>query len=249
LRDFGRNFPGLFWTQELQILFRFLYPAWVVFLSIPMFAFVVHAAQDAPVQQPQAYRIARGDELNFRFFFTPELNTVATVRSDGMVALPLIGEIQVDGLSVTELTTRVEQLLASQVRRPQVIVNIQGGTSQRVFVGGEVMRPGVQPLLGPLTVLQAVMVAEGLKDGAQPSHVIVLRRGATGERNVLSVDLSAAISGRDLAQDLPLQAFDVIVVPRSGVADLGVWVDQYIRRVIPFNLGFSYTINKNGTVQ
>jgi polysaccharide export outer membrane protein len=150
---------------------------------------------------------------------------------------------------VTELTTRVEQLLASQVRRPQVIVNIQGGTSQRVFVGGEVMRPGVQPLLGPLTVLQAVMVAEGLKDGAQPSHVIVLRRGATGERNVLSVDLSAAISGRDLAQDLPLQAFDVIVVPRSGVADLGVWVDQYIRRVIPFNLGFSYTINKNGTVQ
>ncbi len=230
-------------------MLQFLYPVWEVLLSFSMFAFSAHAAQDVVAAQAQAYRISRGDELNFRFFFTPELNTVATVRSDGMVALPLIGEIQVDGLSVTELTTRVEQLLASQVRRPQVIVNIQGGTSQRVFVGGEVMRPGVQPLLGPLTVLQAVMVAEGLKEGAQPSHVIVLRRSAAGERNVLSVDLSAAISGRDLTQDLPLQPYDVVVVPRSGIADLGVWVDQYIRRVIPFNLGFSYTINKNGAIQ
>lgn len=214
-----------------------------------MLACFAQAAENPPALQEQVYRIARGDELNFRFFFTPELNTVATVRSDGRVALPLVGEIPVDGLSIAELTARVEQLMAPQVRRPQVVINIQGGTSQRVFVGGEVVRPGVQSLLGPLTVLQAVMVAEGLKDGAQPNHVVVLRRGSGGERQVLPVDLSAAISGRDLSQDLALQAYDVVVVPRSGIADFGVWVDQYIRRVIPFNLGFSYTINKNGSIQ
>jgi hypothetical protein len=57
------------------------------------------------------------------------------------------------------------------------------------------------------------------------------------------------MSGEDLTQDLPLQAYDVVVVPRSGIANLGRWVDQYIRRVIPFNLGFNYTISKTGVFQ
>jgi len=223
-----------------------------VFLLPP----AVHAATEAVVETaltanatPSGYQIARGDELSFRFFYTPELNTVATVRSDGRVALPLVGEMLVDGLSIAELTARVEQLLSSQVRRPQVIVNVQGASSQRVFVGGEVSRPGVQPLVGPLTVLQAVMVAEGLKESAQPRQVIVLRRGPKGERTVMPVNLAAAMNGKDLSQDLSLQAFDVVVVPRSGIADLGQWVDQYVRRVLPFSLGFSYTINKNGALQ
>lgn len=234
---------------ELYILFQFRHPIWLFILSFFLLTPLARAAEEAHVQTDQKYRVARGDELNFRFFFTPELNTVAVVRSDGHVALPLVGELQVEGLSMAELTAKVEQLMAPQVRRPQVVVNVQGGASQRVFVGGEVVRPGVQALLGPLTVLQAVMVAEGLKDGAKPSQVLVLRRGPAGERKVLSVDLSAAISGRDLSQDLALQAYDVVVVPRSGIADLGLWVDQYIRRVIPFSLGFSYTINKNGAIQ
>jgi len=93
------------------------------------------------------------------------------------------------------------------------------------------------------------MVAEGLRDTAQPRNAIVIRRGPRGERVVLPVDLAAALSGADPAQDLPLQPFDVVVVPRSGVADLNLWVDQYIRRMLPFSAGFSYTINRNGTVQ
>ena len=195
------------------------------------------------------YRVARGDELNFRFFHTPELNTVATVRPDGRVALPLAGEIEVEGLPMQELTAKVERLLSDQVRRPQVVINVQGATTRRVFVGGEVARPGMQPLVGPLTVLQAVLVAEGLKDTAQPRQALVLRRGPKGERVVLPVDLSAVMSGQADAPDLPLQAYDVVVVPRSGVPILNLWIDQYIRRVFPFSLGFSYTINKNGVVQ
>ena len=128
--------------------------------------------------QAQAYRVGVGDELNFRFLYTPELNTAAVVRGDGAVSLPLIGEFKVVGFTLAELSEQVVAALAQRVRRPQVVINVQGSVpSQRIFVGGEVTRPGVQNLAGPLTALQAVMAAEGLRDSAQPADVTVLRQG------------------------------------------------------------------------
>lgn len=195
------------------------------------------------------YRIGRGDELQLRFFYTPELNTVAVVRSDGRISVPLIGELAVEGLTVRELSGVVEQRLSAQVNRPQVSINVQGAATQRVFVGGEVVKSGMQPLAGPLTVLQAVMVAEGLKDTALPSRVVLLRRDAKGHRQVLPVDLEAVMAGQPDAPDPGLQPFDVILVPRSGIADVGRWVDLYVRRVLPFSMGFSYAVDRNGVIR
>ena len=197
------------------------------------------------------YRVTRGDELVFRFTYTPELNTTAVVRSDGRVSLPLAGDLAVDGLSLPELTQFVQQQLAGQVRRPQVIINVSGTGSQRVFIGGEVLKPGVQPLLGPLSVLQAVMAAEGLRDTAAPSEVLVLRRnGPVGSASeVVKVDVAGLMAGREDARDLLLMPYDVVVVPRSGIAKVNVWVDQYLRRTLPFNMGFNYTISRNGVIQ
>jgi polysaccharide biosynthesis/export protein len=205
-------------------------------------ATVAAAGSGAGTPAQQDYRIARGDELNLRFYFTPELNTTATVRSDGRISLPLLGELQVESLTVAEVAAMVERLLAPQVKRAQVAINVQGSPSQRVFVGGEVAKPGMQPLVGPLTALQAVMVAEGLKDTAVPSEVLVLRRTAHGGREVLKADLDAVMSGRQPLADVVLQPFDVVVVPRSGIADVGRWVDLYIRRVLPVSFGFSYAV-------
>jgi len=203
----------------------------------------------AGAQSPEAavYRITRGDELNFRFFYTPELNMQAVVRSDGRIALPLIGDLAVEGLTIAELTDRVQRGLAEQVRRPQVVINVQGTGSQRVFVGGEVGRSGVQPLVGPLTVMQALMAAEGLKDTAEPADIVVLRRGPQGDTRPIRLDLRPLLAGNPGAQDLALQPYDVVVVPRSGIAQVGLWVDQYLRRALPVSLGFSYTINRNAS--
>jgi polysaccharide export outer membrane protein len=209
----------------------------------------VQPVTEAAAAPAAGYRLARGDELNFRFLYTPELNMQAVVRPDGRIALPLMGDLLVEGLSVAELTDRVQRGLAEQVRRPQVVINVQGTGSQRVFIGGEVVRSGVQPLVGPLSVLQAVMAAEGLKDTAQPAEVVVLRRGPGGRTEPMRLDLRPLLAGQPGAQDLLLQPYDVVVVPRSGIANLGLWVDQYVRRVLPVSLGFSYTINRNGTLQ
>lgn len=219
------------------------------FLFVLFWACGAGASESAQPSALPGYRVAISDELNFRFQYVPELNTVVAVRSDGRVSLPLVGELSVDGLTLAELTERVERLMSAHVRRTQVTVNVQGSTAQRVFVGGEVVQPGVQPLLGPLTVLQAVTVAHGVKDTAQPRKTIVLRRGPGGGTTAMPVDLEGVMSGEEMAQDLRLQAYDVVIVPRSGVAELGLWVDQYIKRFLPYSLGFSYTINQVGVIR
>jgi len=223
--------------------------AWAQTTSNTSVAPPAQLAIQNPAQAP-AYRVGVGDELNFRFLYTPELNTAAVVRGDGAVSLPLLGEFTVVGYTLADLTAQVEAALGQRVRRPQVVINVQGNVpSQRIFVGGEVARPGVQNLAGPLTALQAVMAAEGLKDSAQPAYVTVLRQGAGGQRLVLRLDLAAVMAGREGAQDIVLAPYDVVLVPRSGIANMGLWVDQWVRRILPISLGFSYTINRNGSLQ
>jgi protein involved in polysaccharide export with SLBB domain len=208
------------------------------------------SAQSVPpgAAPTDSFRISRGDELDLRFFYTPELNTRALVRSDGRISLHLVGEIVVEGQTIAELGATIERLLAPQVKRAQVSINVSSPVTQRVFVGGEVVRPGVQPLTGPMTALQAVMVAEGIKDTGQPSMAVVLRRLPSGERQALPVDLHRLMKGQDTRGDVVLQAFDVVVVPRAGIADVGRWVDLYIRRVLPISFGVSYTVDRNGSV-
>ncbi len=220
--------------------------AWLLALLLPQGAH----AQAAAAGPAPAYRVGAGDELNFRFLYTPELNTAAVVRGDGTVSLPMLGEIKVVGFTLAELSDLVQAALATRVRRPQVVINVQGNIpSQRIFVGGEVARPGVQNLAGPLTALQAVMAAEGLKDTAQAADITVLRQGPGGQRMTIKLDLQAVMEGREGAQDLALAPYDVVLVPRSGIANMGLWVDQWVRRVLPISLGFSYTINRNGALQ
>jgi protein involved in polysaccharide export with SLBB domain len=206
------------------------------------------ASSAALATLPQAeYRISRGDDLDLKFFYTPELNTRAVVRSDGRISVPLLGELMAEGRTVAELGTLIERSLAGQVNRPQVAINVQTSSAMRVFVGGEVGKPGVQPLSGPMTALQAVMVAEGLKDTAQPSMALVLRRSSDGGRQVIPLDLDAAMRGLPPHADLVLQPFDAVVIPRSGIADVGRWVDLYIRRTLPLNFGVSYNVNGRTT--
>jgi protein involved in polysaccharide export with SLBB domain len=199
-----------------------------------------------PASGSSEYKIGFGDELEIKFFYTPELTTVAVVRPDGRINLPLIGDIVAARRSPVELGTQIRAAYASQVQRPDVTVNVRTFMTQRVFVGGEVTHPGVQALVGPLTVLGAIMTAEGFKDDARTSEVVIIRRDDEGRQaRVYAVNLDRAISGIDPYQDLALQPADIVVVPRSGIGDVNVWVDQYIRKNLPLNFNVNYTLYNN----
>lgn len=188
------------------------------------------------------YQISTGDELDMRFVYTPELNTTVTVRPDGKISAPLVGDVKVAGLSPAQVSEQLRSAYANQVKRPEVSVNVRGFASQRVFVGGEVAQPGAQQLAGHLSVLDAIMSAQGYKDTARLNEVVIVRRGDDGKRVVFPVNLEKVIDGEDATQDVLLRPYDVVIVPKSGIANVNLWVDQYIRKNLPINFGVNYSV-------
>ncbi|ALN80813.1 polysaccharide biosynthesis/export family protein [Lysobacter antibioticus] len=193
------------------------------------------------------YRIAPGDELALKFFYVPELNENVTVRPDGRIHLQLVGEVPAAELTPAELAAALKRAYAGSLRQPEVSVEVEKGFArQQVFVGGEVGRPGAQPLLPSLTVMRALIVAQGLRETAAANRVVILRRGDDGRAQVIRVDVaSQSRKGADAANDPLLQPFDVVLAVPSHVSRLNKWIDQYIRRNLPVNVGFSYDLNDN----
>jgi polysaccharide export outer membrane protein len=187
------------------------------------------------------YRLQPGDELDIRFYYNPELSTSVLIRPDGRISLPLANEIQAAGLTPAQLQQRLRSAYEQELRRPELTVIVRSFNSQRVFVGGEVASPGVVQALGPLTVLQSVTQAGGFKETARLSEVLVIRRDpAAPDPIVIPVDISAVVDGTQTNQDIALMPFDVVYVPKSPIANVNKFVDQYIRQNIPFGFGLTY---------
>jgi polysaccharide export outer membrane protein len=186
------------------------------------------------------YRIQVGDQLEIKFFYSPELNEQVTVRPDGRISLQLISEVVVTDLTVAALSTQLTERYSADLNQPRVAVIVREYGSQRVFVDGEVGRPGIVPLLGQMTALQAISQAGGMKDTARTREVIVIRRGTANAPVAFRVDLKSARNGRDLTQDVSLAPLDIVYVPRSRVANVNIWLDKYIRQNIPIPFGLQY---------
>jgi protein involved in polysaccharide export with SLBB domain len=191
-----------------------------------------------PNAQPE-YRLHVGDGLSVKFFFNPELNEEIVVRPDGRISLQLIPEVVAAGRTTAELAATLRELYSGELERPEIAVIVRA-SAQRVFVDGEVEKPGEVLMDGPLTMLQAVTRAGGPTDRARLEQVILIRRNEDGTPRAMAVDLEAAREGIDLAQSLPLAAYDVVYLPRSAITNVNVWVDQYIRQNIPINFGFRF---------
>ena len=190
----------------------------------------------------QEYRISVGDQLDIKFFYNPELNEQVIVRPDGRISLQLIPEVVANDLTPAALTRQLTERYSKDLKQPQLTVIVRAFGSQRVFVDGEVGKPGMIPILGLMTALQAISQAGGMKETARSSDVIIIRRGAANKPLAFPVNLKKARDGTDLAQDISLAPFDIIYVPRSRVANLNLWLDQYIRKNIPIPFGLNYGI-------
>ena len=244
------------WNYRMKMFIRILWIA-MLFACLGIggcsSTTVLHPAAPLAIAQSNQkvagsdYRIVAGDSLEIRFIHTPDLNNIVTVRPDGKISLPMISEIRAGGMTTVELAEAVRTAYAGQLKRPDATINIKTFSSQRIFIGGEVQRPGMQALVGPVSVLQAIMAADGIKDTGNDREIIIVRRGDHDQRLVYSIDITQVLSGKDPSQDILLQPFDVVVVPRSGIANLNTWIDMYIRKNLPINTGFSYTINGGGS--
>jgi polysaccharide export outer membrane protein len=197
-------------------------------------------------QDEPAYRLYPDDEVEITIPSAPELDRVVRVAPDGRVSLPLIAPVMAADRTLGQLQDALETAYADQLRDPQLSVSIKTAGPLKVFVGGEVDKPGVYDMVGDTDALRAIVEAGGFKTSARETQVVIIRKGPNGRAMMRTVDLKAALrdpSGRDL---VPLRRFDIVYVPRSRIAEAGLFVQQYVRDLVPGQMGFNYAFGANG---
>lgn len=172
----------------------------------------VVSSKPAPVVDPD-YVIGVEDVLAISVWREPEMSRSVTVRPDGKITLPLLGEFEADGMTPKKLEAAILQKLQTLVTNPEVSVIVQDIRSQRFNVVGEVNKPGTFGLSSPMTVLDAIALAGGFKDFARPKKMYILRKFRDGSTVRISVNYNKIIKGEGPDQNIKLQTRDTLVVP------------------------------------
>ena len=180
-------------------------------------AIVREAPRAAPAPRPSStrdYRIGTEDLLEVQVFGVDQLSRTVRVNSMGFVSLPLIGNIEVGGLTAQEAENAIATRLAdAYLQNPQVSLFIKEFTNQRVTVEGAVNKPGVYPLRGETTLLRTLAMAGGQGSLSDMSQVMLFRTGADGKRGAQVFDVERIRRGE--AEDPAVVNDDMIVVNRS----------------------------------
>ena len=178
------------------------------------------------------YRIGALDLLQISVFQLEDLDREVRVNSSGMVSLPLIGAVAAGGRTVAELEKEIARRLSeSYLQNPQVSVFVKEFTSQRVTVEGAVTKPGIFPITGKTSLLQAIAMSEGLTPLADAESVIVFRT-IEGQRMAALFDLKAIRAGE--AEDPLIYGDDIIVVDQSGPRTALKTITDTLRGIVGF---------------
>ncbi len=160
-----------------------------------------------------AYRVGAGDILRILVWGNNQLTGNATVRPDGLITLPLIGEVEAAGRTPSEVQQDISRRLVRFLKNePNVTVTLAEVNSYRIYVMGRVNQPGVFTPDSPVTILQALALARGLTEFADPNHIVVVRRDDSGVRRIPFVYCQAVERGQ-VQMDITLMTGDTVVVP------------------------------------
>jgi polysaccharide export outer membrane protein len=168
-------------------------------------------AHQAATHDP-SYLIGAQDVLDVDVWKEKELTRTVEVRPDGRISLPLLNDIQAAGLTPMQLTANITEGLKKFVTDPQVTVIVTQINSQRVYILGEVTKPGAYPLLPGMNVLEALSTAGGFTMFANTKKIYVIRQEA-GKQKKLPFNYKRVVSGKSAEQNIVLRAGDQIVVP------------------------------------
>ncbi len=160
------------------------------------------------------YKIGSEDVLEVIVWKNPDLTKVVSVRPDGKISLPLIGDVEAEGLTVAQLKKALEVRLKEYKETPNVSVVVEQVNSYGVYVLGEVAKPGRYQLKTYTTVLQAISTAGGFTTYAAKNKIFVLRKSSnTGAEIRINVSYDDIVSGEDSSKNILLVPGDTVVVP------------------------------------
>ena len=164
------------------------------------------------VSLPADYTIGAEDVLNIVFWREPDMSAEVVVRPDGKISLPLLNEVVALGLTPGQLRATLTEQAKKLIADPNVAVVVKQINSRKVFITGNVERPGPYPLGGPTTVLQLIALAGGLREYADSKHIVIMRT-EKGVSVSLPFNYNDISKRKNLHQNVELKPGDTVIVP------------------------------------
>jgi polysaccharide biosynthesis/export protein len=182
----------------------------LVAVGMVLLAGCAHRGTKLPAEEQEVpYRIGREDVLDVAVWRDADMSRTVPVRPDGYISMPLLGDVKAEGKTPHELAEELGEKLGAFLQAPRVTVIVREVNSARVFVTGEVARPGAYPLRGRMSLVQVIALAGGFSDFADREAIRVLRQG---EPEAIPVSYSDLV-GEDGGRSLLLRPGDTVVVP------------------------------------
>lgn len=203
--------------------------------------------------------LSEGDKIAIKLLNNDKFNDEVTVRSDGMISLRQVGDVKAAGLTPAQLNSLLIKEYSKFLNSPEIVVEVENiklpeltvmvksVASQKVYVGGEVIRPGMIPISGILRALDAVIQAGGPADTVELEKVVLIRYNYSQEPEVYGLNMKKIMAGQ--VPDIRLQPYDVIYLPKTGIAELSLIMKQYIHSIIPVQFNLVYNVSPEVTVK
>lgn len=178
-----------------------------------IFTMLLSATLSARADAP-AYHVNPGDILIVNVWNEKDLSQEVLVRPDGMISIPLAGQVPAGGFSVSEVEKNLADALSKYMKdKPSVTVSIKDTRGYNIYILGKVNKPGQFPINQPTDVMQALAMAGGLNPYAAENNINILRRDSNGVQKSIRFRYSDVKAGDELQTNILLQSGDIVVVP------------------------------------
>jgi polysaccharide export outer membrane protein len=161
---------------------------------------------------PSGYVIGAEDVLSIVFWRDKEMSADVVVRPDGKISLPLLNDVVAAGYTPEDLRAQLVKAASKFLEDPNATVVVKEINSRKVFVTGQVGKPGTYPLVGEMNVLQMIANVGGLLEYADEKNIVVVRNEQGQERR-FKFNYKDVVRGKNVAQNIPLKPGDTIIVP------------------------------------
>ena len=160
------------------------------------------------------YVIGKEDVVDISVWKSPELSISIIVRPDGMISLPLIGEVRADGQTPSELKEEIQARLKEFKQEPIVSIIIRESNSKSIFITGEIVKPGKYPLRSDTTITQAIALAGGFSQWANRDKIFIIRKSHMNpEGNRITIKYSDIVAGTNMRANILLRPGDTVIIP------------------------------------
>ncbi|MEM6484487.1 MAG: polysaccharide biosynthesis/export family protein [Pseudomonadota bacterium] len=183
-------------------------------LVVAAFCLLISLAPARAVSQPASYLVNPGDRLQIDVWNEESLSRNVLVRPDGIISLPMAGDIPTSGLAPGAVAVRIADALGDFMKdRPRVVVSLVEAAGNQIYVLGKVDKPGRFRISANTDVMQALALAGGLNSFADEDDIKVLRRNENGQQTAIPFRYSQVKSGKSLESNIVLRSGDLVVVP------------------------------------